>query len=64
MSSSTSASEEGGSSSRTRRSRGSNGVWPEPFLEALAIQMAIDASTSTGHLAAAQALSNLFQVCT
>ncbi|KAF3617397.1 Transcriptional regulator STERILE APETALA [Capsicum annuum] len=71
MSSSSSASEEvgggdsGGSSSRRRRRRGgrSNGVWPEPFLEALARQMAIDASRSIGRLAAAQALSNLFQVC-
>lgn len=70
MSSSSSASEEvgggdsGGSSSRRRRRRGgrSNGVWPEPFLEALARQMAIDASRSIGRLAAAQALSNLFQV--
>ncbi|CAI9779676.1 unnamed protein product [Fraxinus pennsylvanica] len=53
---------EGPSSSRTRR-RSSNGVWPEPFVEALAFQVAIDASSSIGRLAAAQALFNLFQVC-
>ncbi|XP_019251455.1 PREDICTED: transcriptional regulator STERILE APETALA-like isoform X1 [Nicotiana attenuata] len=52
----------GPSSSRTRRG-GGNGVWPEPFLEALASQIAIDASLSTGRLAAAQAISGLFQVC-
>ncbi|MCD9642367.1 hypothetical protein HAX54_029151 [Datura stramonium] len=59
-----SSSSVGGSSSRGRRRRGggsNNGVWPEPFLEALATQMAIDASRSIGRLAAAQALSNLFQ---
>ncbi|KAL2464412.1 Transcriptional regulator STERILE APETALA [Forsythia ovata] len=53
---------EGPSSSRSRR-RSSNGVWPEPFVEALAFQVAIDASRSIGRLAAAQALFNLFQVC-
>ncbi|CAN4101476.1 unnamed protein product [Withania somnifera] len=52
-----------GSSSQRRRRGGANGVWPEPFLEALATQMAIDASRFIGRLAAAQALSNLFQVC-
>ncbi|CAN4084514.1 unnamed protein product [Withania somnifera] len=53
----------GGSSSQRRRRGGGNGVWPEPFLEALATQMAIDASRFIDRLAAAQALSNLFQVC-
>lgn len=52
----------GSSSRRRRRGVGNNGVWPEPFLEALATQMAIDASRSIGRLVAAQALSNLFQV--
>ncbi|KAJ8568605.1 hypothetical protein K7X08_028138 [Anisodus acutangulus] len=73
MSSSSSASEEvgdggnrggngeGGYSSRRRQRGGENGVWPEPFLEALASQMAVDAYRSIGRLAAAQALSNLFQ---
>lgn len=50
-------------SSPRRRRGGGNGVWPEPFLEALALQIAIDASRSIGRLAAAQALSSLFQVC-
>ncbi|KAG6421202.1 hypothetical protein SASPL_117752 [Salvia splendens] len=53
---------EGPSSSRSRI-RTSNGVWPEPFLEALAFQVAVDASRTIGRLAAAQALSNFFQVC-
>ncbi|XP_060189694.1 transcriptional regulator STERILE APETALA-like [Lycium barbarum] len=53
----------GSSSRRQRRGGGGNGVWPEPFLEALASQMAIDTSRSIGRLAAAQALSNIFQVC-
>lgn len=37
-------------------------VWPEPFVEALAFQVAIDASLNDGRLAAAQALYNIFQV--
>lgn len=49
------------SSSRSRR-RGGNGVWPEPFVEALAYQVAIDAATNNGRLAAAPALASLFQV--
>lgn len=52
---------EGPSSSR-RRMRSSNGVWPDPFVEALAFQVAIDASRNIGRLAAAQALFNIFQV--
>ncbi|KAL6957471.1 hypothetical protein U1Q18_001055 [Sarracenia purpurea var. burkii] len=43
------------------RRRSDNGVWPEPFVEALASQVAIDASRSVGRLAAAPALFNLFQ---
>jgi hypothetical protein len=51
---------EGPSSSRRRAV---NEVWPEPFVEALAAQVAIDASHSIGRLAAAPALANVFQVC-
>ncbi|KAM7503772.1 hypothetical protein LguiB_002676 [Lonicera macranthoides] len=51
---------EGPSSSRRRSG---NGVWPEPFVEALAYQVANDASRSIGRLDAALALFNLFQVC-
>ncbi|KAK1353781.1 Transcriptional regulator STERILE APETALA [Heracleum sosnowskyi] len=49
------------SSSRQRRS--DNRVWPEPFVEALATNVAIDASQTQGRLAAAQVLFNVFQVC-
>ncbi|KAI9177161.1 hypothetical protein LWI28_011811 [Acer negundo] len=51
---------EGPSSSRRRAA---NEVWPEPFLEALATQVAIDTARSAGRLAAAAALANVFQVC-
>ncbi|KAL6287183.1 hypothetical protein ACE6H2_011573 [Prunus campanulata] len=51
---------EGPSSSRRRAV---NEVWPEPFVEALATQVAIDASRSMGRLAAAPALANVFQIC-
>ncbi|CAM8884680.1 unnamed protein product [Rhodiola kirilowii] len=47
----------------TSRPRFSNAVWPEPFVEALATQLAIHASFTSGRLAAARALANLFQVC-
>ena len=50
---------EGPSSSRRRSG---NGVWPEPFVEALAFQVAIDASRSIDRLAAATALASVFQV--
>lgn len=69
MSSSSSSSGDGGgargdydapSSSRQRRSN--NGVWPEPFVEALATHVAIDASQTQGRLVAAQVLFNVFQV--
>ncbi|GKA45014.1 hypothetical protein Tco_0737810 [Tanacetum coccineum] len=43
------------------RQRFNTAVWPEPFLEALATQVAIDAVTSSGRLAAAPAICNLFQ---
>ncbi|CAA0814707.1 Transcriptional regulator STERILE APETALA [Striga hermonthica] len=39
------------------------GVWPAPFVEALAFRVAVDASRTSGRLAAAQALFNIFQVC-
>ncbi|EYU34346.1 hypothetical protein ABFS82_11G033400 [Erythranthe guttata] len=55
--------DQGPSSSRSRI-RWSNEVWPEPFLEALAFQLAVDASLSLGRLAAAHALFNIFQVST
>ncbi|KAG6570942.1 Transcriptional regulator STERILE APETALA, partial [Cucurbita argyrosperma subsp. sororia] len=45
------------------RRRATNEVWPEPFVEALATQVAIDASRSLGRIHAAAALSNVFQVC-
>ncbi|RAL42796.1 hypothetical protein DM860_009303 [Cuscuta australis] len=54
------------STSRSRRRRGGgggNGVWPGPVVEALAFQVAIDAVTTNGRLAAATALATLFQVC-
>ncbi|XP_075516172.1 transcriptional regulator STERILE APETALA [Primulina tabacum] len=54
--------EAGPSSSRSRR-RFSNGIWPEPFIEALAFEVATDASRTAGRLAAAHAFSNIFQVC-
>ncbi|XP_075672354.1 transcriptional regulator STERILE APETALA [Castanea sativa] len=47
----------------TSRQRAVNEVWPEHFVEALAAQVAIDASHSIGRLAAAPALANVFQVC-
>nr|XP_043620073.1 transcriptional regulator STERILE APETALA [Erigeron canadensis] len=45
------------------RQRFNSGVWPEPFLEALASQIAIDSALTDGRLAAAPALFNIFQVC-
>ncbi|XP_030460288.2 transcriptional regulator STERILE APETALA [Syzygium oleosum] len=51
---------EGPSTSRHRRSV--NEVWPEPFLEALAAQVAIDAR-SGGRLSVAPALVSIFRVC-
>ncbi|KAJ8564428.1 hypothetical protein K7X08_000888 [Anisodus acutangulus] len=53
---------EGPSSSRSRR-RAGNDVWPEPFVEDLALLVATYTSRSVGRLAAAQALSLIFQVC-
>ncbi|KMT02235.1 hypothetical protein BVRB_9g206260 [Beta vulgaris subsp. vulgaris] len=40
------------------------GVWPEPFVESLALQLALDTSLSHGRLAVAPTLAILFQVCT
>ncbi|KAI4308510.1 hypothetical protein L6164_031574 [Bauhinia variegata] len=51
---------EGPSSSRLRAM---NEVWPAPFLEALATQVAIEAAQSQGRLFVAPALANVFQVC-
>ncbi|GAB2274999.1 hypothetical protein Dimus_009767 [Dionaea muscipula] len=54
------------SSSRRRSSSfmaASEGVWPEPFVESLAFQVALDASVSNGRLAAAPAMAILFLVC-
>ncbi|XP_031489538.1 transcriptional regulator STERILE APETALA [Nymphaea colorata] len=51
-----------GSSSASTRRR-ANGVWPEPFLESLAVRVATDAARSGGRLAAGYALANIFQVC-
>jgi len=48
--------------SPSRPRRGANDVWPEPFLESLAVQVAVNASTSAGLLAAAPALANVFRV--
>ncbi|KAJ0111001.1 hypothetical protein Patl1_01839 [Pistacia atlantica] len=48
---------EGPSSSRQRAI---SEVWPEPFVEALAAHVAIDASRNIGRLAAAAALTNVF----
>ncbi|CAN6571438.1 unnamed protein product [Malus baccata var. baccata] len=45
------------------RRRAVNEVWPEPFVEALAAQVATEASRAVGRLAAAPALANVFQVC-
>ncbi|TKY57466.1 Transcriptional regulator STERILE APETALA [Spatholobus suberectus] len=51
---------EGPSSSRQRAMYE---VLPEPFLEALATQVAVDAANYNGRVAAASALATLFQVC-
>ncbi|XP_047320788.1 transcriptional regulator STERILE APETALA-like [Impatiens glandulifera] len=50
-------------SRRMRSSAGDVRVWPEPFIEALAFQVAVDASDSIGRFAVAPALFNLFLVC-
>ncbi|KAK5784260.1 hypothetical protein PVK06_038783 [Gossypium arboreum] len=46
--------------SLTRRCT-NNEIWQGPFLEDLVLQVAIDASRSSGRLAAAVALANVFQ---
>ncbi|XP_039043404.1 transcriptional regulator STERILE APETALA-like, partial [Hibiscus syriacus] len=48
--------------SLTRR-RGNNEIWPGPFIEDLAVRVAIDACRYIGRLAAAAALATLFRVC-
>ncbi|XP_020223356.1 transcriptional regulator STERILE APETALA [Cajanus cajan] len=45
------------------RQRAMNEVLPEPILEALATQVAVDAAQNNGRLSAASALAILFQVC-
>ncbi|XVE78313.1 hypothetical protein DITRI_Ditri13aG0134600 [Diplodiscus trichospermus] len=46
------------------RRRANNEIWPGPFVEDLAVRVAIDASRSHGRLEAARALvRNVFQVC-
>lgn len=50
-------------SSSSSRQRAMNEVWLEPVVEALATQVAIDASHYHGRLAAASALAIIFQVC-
>lgn len=40
----------------------SRGVWPEPFLEALAQAVAVEAEKRGGALAVGPAVVNLFQV--
>ncbi|GMH12567.1 hypothetical protein Nepgr_014408 [Nepenthes gracilis] len=54
---------ESSASSIRRRSSNIDGVWPEPFVEALAVQVAADAALSVGRLAAAPSIATLFQVC-
>ncbi|XP_024026323.1 transcriptional regulator STERILE APETALA [Morus notabilis] len=71
--SSSSSSEDGNNAPRGRggdfegpspsRRRANNDVWPEPFIEAVAIQVATEAARSIGRLAAALALASVFQVC-
>ncbi|CAA6657307.1 unnamed protein product [Spirodela intermedia] len=51
-----------GEPSSSRR-RSGDGVWPEPFVEALAVQVAIDASKTGGRLSVAPAVVAVFQVC-
>jgi hypothetical protein len=50
------------SSSSSSRQRAMNEVWLEPVVEALATQVAIDASHYHGRLSAASALAIIFQV--
>ncbi|KAL4184788.1 hypothetical protein AMTRI_Chr10g2860 [Amborella trichopoda] len=50
-------------SSAARLIASANGVWPEPFVESLAVNVAMEAYNSVGPLAAGPALANLFMVC-
>ncbi|XP_068669039.1 transcriptional regulator STERILE APETALA-like [Aristolochia californica] len=45
------------------RMRPGNGNWPEPFVEALAVQVATNAAAENGRLRAGPALVSVFQVC-
>ncbi|CAL9053481.1 unnamed protein product [Musa banksii] len=45
------------------RQRSADEVWPEHFVEAVAAQVAVDATRSAGRLAAAPAVVAVFQVC-
>ncbi|KAJ1690264.1 hypothetical protein LUZ63_014419 [Rhynchospora breviuscula] len=44
------------------RRRSSVAVWPEHFVESVAVQVAVDAALSEGRLAAGPAIANFFQV--
>lgn len=46
------------------RQRFQTAVWPEPFIEALATQVAMDTALAFGRLAVAPALAIIFQVIT
>lgn len=53
---------EGEPLSSRQRSEDGDGVWPEHFVESVAIRLANEAAKLDGKLASAQALTNLFQV--
>lgn len=44
------------------RQRSSVAVWPEHFVESVAVQVAVDATLSEGRLAAGPAIVHFFQV--
>lgn len=44
------------------RRRSSVAVWPEHFVESVAVQVAVDATLSEGRLAAGPAIVHFFQV--
>ncbi|XP_008778313.1 transcriptional regulator STERILE APETALA [Phoenix dactylifera] len=51
-----------GDPSSSRR-RSADAVWPEHFVESVAVRVAVDAARSDGRLAAAPAVAAIFQVC-
>ncbi|XP_029117302.1 transcriptional regulator STERILE APETALA [Elaeis guineensis] len=51
-----------GDPSSTRR-RSADAVWPEHFVESVAVRVAVDAARSDGRLAAGPAMAAIFQVC-